>query len=299
MFTRVVGRRRNETCFAARGTRCVAASIVLAVCALAARAEDESARLVYRISPGDTVSIMVSERPDLSFQVRVPLEGDIVLPGAGTVSAAGLSVEELSHSITSRLKAEAKLVEPRVAVSVVAYGVRRAFVHGAVERPQAVDLPAEIALTLTQAVSTCGGFRVDADREHVRITRRPAGGPPSLLVVDAKQITEVSAAELDCILEPGDTIYVPQLEPVYVLGQVERPGAIQLPFGYPLTVGKAIAISGGFSKFARYTRVRVTRRTPGGIERFTMDLGDVLDGELDKDMELQAGDTVYVPERVF
>ena len=266
---------------------------------LSARGAETPTPRVHRITPGDTVSILVSERPDLSFQVKVPLEGNIVLPGAGTVTAAGLGVEELSARITQKLKAEAKLVEPRVAVSVVAYGVRRAFVYGEVERPQAVDLPAEIALTLTQAISTCGGFSVDADRERVRITRRRGADGATLREVDAKNIAESDEAELDPVLEPGDTVYVPQREPVYVLGQVESPGAIKLPFGYPLTVSKAVAIAGGFSKFARYTRVRITRRTAEGIERYTVDLGDVLEGQLDKDMELLAGDTVYVPERVF
>ena len=62
-----------------------------------------------------------------------------------------------------------------------------------------------------------------------------------------QKIAESGEAKLDEVLKPGDIIYVPQREPVYVLGQVERPGAIQLPFGFPLTISKAVAISGGFS----------------------------------------------------
>jgi polysaccharide export outer membrane protein len=275
------------------------AAAALVACACTAFGADVPAPRVYRITPGDTVSILVSERPDLSFQVKVPLEGNIILPGAGIVSATGRGVEELSRDITRKLTAEARLIEPRVAVSVVAYGFRRAFVYGAVERPQAVDLPPEVELTLTQAISTCGGFADDADRGHVRITRRARVGEARQLVVDAQKIAETDDAEVDRVLEPGDTVYVPQHQPVYVLGQVERPGAIQLPFGYPLTISKAVAIAGGFSKFARYTRVRVTRRTADGVERHTLDLGAVLEGELDRDMELSPGDTVYVPERVF
>jgi len=254
---------------------------------------------VYRIAPGDTVSIFVAERNDLSFQVRVPTEGNVILPGAGVVRAADLSAEELARAVASRLVAEAKLVEPRVSVSVVAYGARKAFVHGAVERPQAVDLPPEADLTLMQAVATCGGFRQDADRTRVRITRRPKLGGPRTFTIDAQKLAEGDSPELDPRLEPGDTVYVTFREPVYVLGQVEKPGAYHLPFGYALTVSKAIALSGGFSKFARYTRVRVARRGANAVETFTVDLGAVLDGQLDKDMELKPGDTVYVPERVF
>ena len=44
----------------------------------------------------------------------------------------------------------------------------------------------------------------------------------------------------------------------------------------------------------------MTRRTPAGIEKFTVNVGAILvAGELDKDIELAPGDTVYVPERVF
>ncbi|MHC4252602.1 MAG: polysaccharide biosynthesis/export family protein, partial [Planctomycetota bacterium] len=89
---------------------------------------------VYLIAPGDTIAIFVAERNDLSTQVRIPLEGSVILPGVGAIEAVGRSVEELSIEIARWLRTEARLVDPRVAVSVVAYGSRRAFVYGSVER---------------------------------------------------------------------------------------------------------------------------------------------------------------------
>lgn len=286
-------------CFLARGWGILIAALAADPSAASERMDEPKPAAIYKIAPGDTLSIFVAERSDLSFQVRVPIEGNIVLPGAGVVRAAGLSAEELSQVVASRLIAEAKLVEPKVSVSVVSYGARKAFIHGAVERPQAVDIPPEAGLTLTQAVATCGGFRQDADRARIAITRRSKQAQPVTFVVNAQRIAEGDAPELDPTLEPGDTIYVAFREPVYVLGQVEKPGAHHLPYGYPLTVSKAVALSGGFTKFARYTRVKVTRRNKDTTEIFTVDLGAVLDGQLDKDMELKPGDTVYVPERVF
>lgn len=85
-----------------------------------------------------------------------------------------------------------------------------------------------------------------------------------------------------------------------MLGQVKEQGALAVPFEYPLTVAKAIALSGGFTPYARHSRVRVTRRTAEGIERLTVDAGAILaGGDLDADVELRSGDMVYVPERVF
>ncbi len=264
---------------------------------------DEERRLdevrVYLISPGDTITVFVAERPDLSTQVRVPLEGRIIIPGAGAVTAAGRGVEELSLEIARRLEVEARLVKPRVAVSVVSYGSRRAFVYGAVVRAQAVELPAERSLTLTQVIAASGDFRPDADREHVRITRRTAADAPRTFVVDAQSLAEGASPERDPVLEPGDTVYVPMREPVYVLGQVKSAGAHAVPYGYPLTVSKVVALSGGLGTYAGYKRVIITRRGEKGTEVFSVNLGAVFEGKLDEDMELKPGDTVFVPERRF
>lgn len=254
----------------------------------------------YRIRPGDMIRIIVAERPDLTLQIRVPLEGRIMLPVTGSVEVTDRGVEEVAKDIAHRLETEARLVDARVAVSIVDYGVRRIYLGGSVSRPQAVDLPAEVPLTLMQAISSCGGFREDADREKVRITRRRRGEAPEVIVADMERIAEGDAPELDPVLEPGDTVYIPAREPVYVLGQVGKAGAYPVPYGYPFTASKAIALAGGFTKFARYTRVRITRRTPEGVRQFVVDIGAVLaGGKLEEDIELRAGDTVYVPERVF
>lgn len=260
-----------------------------------ARAED-----VYAVAPGDTISVSVFGRDDLSCRVRVPREGRAMLPGAGVVQVAGLGVEELSRRIARLLEVNEQLIEARVSVSICSYGVRRAFVYGAAAEAKSVELPAEAELTLTQAVATCGGFAQDADRAHVRITRRTPGQKPRVIVIDASRIALGLAPELDPPLEPGDVVYIPLREPVYLLGQVQKQGPLPVPFEYPLTVSKAVALSGGFTPFARPSRVLVTRRTAAGAERFTVDVGSILvAGEVERDMELAPGDMVYVPERVF
>ena len=65
-----------------------------------------------------------------------------------------------------------------------------ATVPGAVAAAKSVELPAEADLTLTQAVASCGGFDPDADRAHVRVTRRRSREKPSVIVVDASRIAE-------------------------------------------------------------------------------------------------------------
>ncbi|MHC5055928.1 MAG: polysaccharide biosynthesis/export family protein [Planctomycetota bacterium] len=275
--------------------------------ALGARAGEPEAlpapprqRDVYRIAPGDTIAVTVIERADLSTQVLVPREGTVVLPGAGVVQASGSGVEDLARDVAALLAARERLRDARVVVSIVAYGSRKAFIFGSGAGAQAVDLPAETDTTLLQAIAASGGFAADADRERVRITRRPSGGAPRVITVDARAISSGEAPALDPVLEPGDVVHVPKREPVYVLGQVKQQGALSIPFEYPLTASKAIALSGGFTPYARHNRVSVSRRTAKGVERFTVDAGAVLaGGDLDADMKLESGDMVYVPERIF
>jgi len=118
--------------------------------------------------------------------------------------------------------------------------------------------------------------------------------------VDLQEISACEDPLKDVVLEPGDVIYVPEREKVYILGQVSKPGAYSLPSGTVLTVSKAVSLAGGFTKYARYTRVRVTRRTEEGVESFTVDVGEVMaKGAVEKDLELRPGDLVFVPERIF
>jgi polysaccharide export outer membrane protein len=252
------------------------------------------------VSPGDTISVTVVGRDDLFCKVRVPRGGDVILPGAGIVHVTGQTVKQLSSSIAALLEERERLLAPRVLVSVASYAVGNAFVYGAVNSPRAVELPDESSITLTQALASCGGFAPGAGRSTVRITRRSPDGGTTLREVDAMAIAEGVALDEDIELEPGDVVFVPSREPVYVLGEVKKQGPHLVPAEYPLTASRAIAMSEGFTPYARGTRVRVTRRSPDGVKTFVLNVADVIaDGNLEKDMVLEPGDIVYVPERVF
>jgi polysaccharide export outer membrane protein len=256
--------------------------------------------LRYVVSTGDTIAVTVVGRDDLSAEVRIPRGGAVILPGVGLVRVTGLSVEELSAKLVGLLEARERLRGPRVLVSVVAYAPKQAFVYGAVTNGHAIALPDEAPMTLTQAIASCGGFVASADRARVRIRRRGDAAGAAPREIDAQSIALGAAPGADEVLEPGDTIYVPTREPVYVLGEVKKQGPIVVPAEFPLTVSRAIAMSEGFTAYARETRVRVMRRTPEGQTSFVLNVAKVLaDGELDKDMQLRPGDIVYVPERVF
>lgn len=89
---------------------------------------------------------------------------------------------------------------------------------------------------------------------------------------------------------------------VYLVGPVRMPGPQEIPSDEVLTLSKAILRAGGFNDFADKHKVKVTRRPAGaGTEKsFTIDVGEVLEkGRTESDLPLEAGDLIYVPERLI
>lgn len=85
----------------------------------------------------------------------------------------------------------------------------------------------------------------------------------------------------------------------FVLGEVVKPGAYEIPPDRPLTVVEAIALSGGLTKFASANKTRVVRRIGNGFQSIVIPVNKITAGDKSKDVALQPGDVVYVPETLF
>jgi len=83
---------------------------------------------------------------------------------------------------------------------------------------------------------------------------------------------------------------------VIVLGQVQKPGSFPLTPG--LTLLQAVSLAGGFNSIANRDRVNLTRRGKDGSRTVTLSAEAITDGE-SPDVPLQAGDQIYVNERIF
>jgi polysaccharide export outer membrane protein len=117
-----------------------------------------------------------------------------------------------------------------------------------------------------------------------------AGRTPGELQADIAQ-------RLDRFI-PGAVVTVELLDAkgnvVYVIGEVNRPGAYQV--GRDISVVQAISLAGGFTPFAGTSRVRVIRKTAEGETVIPVDYRDIERGrDLAADIPLRAGDTVIVP----
>jgi protein involved in polysaccharide export with SLBB domain len=83
---------------------------------------------------------------------------------------------------------------------------------------------------------------------------------------------------------------------VTVLGQVQKPGSFPLTPG--LTLVQVVSQAGGFNPIANRDRINLTRRTKGRTVTVMLSIDAITEGR-SPDVPLQAGDQLYVHERVF
>jgi protein involved in polysaccharide export with SLBB domain len=83
---------------------------------------------------------------------------------------------------------------------------------------------------------------------------------------------------------------------IVVLGQVQKPGSFPVTPG--VTFLQIISQAGGFNAIANRDRVNLTRKTGKQVRTIVLSADAITDGSL-TDIPLQAGDAIFVPERVF
>ena len=114
----------------------------------------------------------------------------------------------------------------------------------------------------------------------------------------AEELEDVIATALgkDYLQDPHVTVHI-RKKPVYVTGQVKRPGPIELQG--PLTVSEAIALAGGFTDFAAKGKVRIIRSKPSSKKIIRVNVKRIMAGKREEDILLQPGDVVEVLQSFF
>ncbi len=106
----------------------------------------------------------------------------------------------------------------------------------------------------------------------------------------------------DYIVSPQVSIFVKefQAEKVVIIGEVKTPGSYDLPHGRALTLLEAIALAGGFTKVASADSIRVIRVEDGKQKYIPVKASDITrGGDKSKDIILEPGDIIFIPERMF
>jgi len=207
----------------------------------------------YRISPGDTISLLVFGEPDLSAaNLRVPQSGSISFPLIGNTVVRGKTTKEIEDSIRAELS-QGYIKNPRLSVTVVGY--RPVFIRGAVGSTG--SFPYSEGLTIAKALALAGGVKKSAKTNGISILRE-GNTIQSDLSSDSQY--EVLSGDIITVAEEigvsdEDGFYI------YLHGEVNRPGEYNFRRG--LTVEKAIVLAGGFTLRASRRKISVSRQVEG------------------------------------
>jgi polysaccharide biosynthesis/export protein len=248
-----------------------------------------AARKDYRIGVEDVLSVQIWESKDLDQVVTVRPDGKISLQLLGDIEAAGSTVAELRMVLQDLY--QTVIEDVRVAVNVQEIRSRAAYFVGEVGK--AGPLPLTRKMTLLQAVAMVGGFTKEADLETAYVLREER-----VIRIDFRELMRNPDPSRNIEVLPGDAIVVPPGESVYIQGEVKSPGLLKCT--RDLTVLKAIAEAGGLTDLARGSRIYLLRGRGESKVRIEVDVDAMLSRPEDvRDLPLEAGDILTVPQRLF
>jgi polysaccharide biosynthesis/export protein len=257
------------------------------------------------LGPEDIISIHVAgfdEIPDKPM--RIDFTGYIDVPVLGRLKAAGLSVPQLTSSLTESLK---KYVwRPEVTIGIVEMHSRPVSVLGAVTKPGVYQM--EGPKTLIEILSFAGGVRPDAGSE-VKITRPTEMGtldtPLARADLSGRYFTAAIPLDelmngkdpsLNLMVGPHDVISVQKGELVYIIGEVKKPGGYTLASHETISLLKGLSLAEGPEKTASLRHARILRSEGDGRPRkeIGVDIHQMLAGR-SPDISLQPDDILFIP----
>jgi polysaccharide export outer membrane protein len=248
-----------------------------------------------QVSDGDLLDIVIFDTPELSGRFRVNLKGDILLPLAGALHVAGLTISEITDAVSQRYKDAKLLVAPEVTVFVAEFNRRTITITGEVRAPGVYSIAAP--RTLTDTLAMAGGLNDSASRTvSIVHSANPKEIIHVTLNVGAQTPESIEEGRMEIL--PGDSIFVARSGVIYVVGELARPGGYQVEHNNRLTLLEAVALAGGLTRTAKASQSRLIRRSATGREELTVNLQKVLYGG-GPDMLLTDGDILFVPTSVI
>ena len=248
-------------------------------------------RVPYKIGPGDLLRVSVLDLSEMDNNYRVDTLGNINLPHLGRVPAGQKTVSELQSFIMQRLK-EGYLNDPRVMVEIEEFNFRPIAVIGAVQNPGRLKT-ANLDMNLIEALTQAGGVLPNA--AHKLLVMRKTDGVDETLEINLNDLLVEGKAYLNIPIFPGDTINVPTEKPfvVSVIGEVNKPGEYKFTRDGKITILRVIAAAGGFTDFARQSRVIIKREGEEASE-FRVNVKAIQENRK-TNFEMEHNDVVIVP----
>lgn len=240
-----------------------------------------------QMGPGDLLEINVYRVPELAIKTRVDEQGSANLPLVGKLQFSGLTVSEAEELLASTLVERGLVLKPQVTIFVDEYATQGVTVLGEVNQPGTYPLFGPHRLF--DAISAAGGLTPRASSTITLIHHGDTTHPQHLNYAAIK-----ADLGMDVALEPGDTIVVDKAPVIYVVGDVNKPGAFLMENNSELTVLRAIALAQGATHTAALSKASIVRKTPDGTVQIQLRLDRIMHGNA-SDFALRADDIVFLP----
>jgi len=161
----------------------------------------------YKLCPGDVMDLHFEFTPEFNqANVAVQPDGFATLNGIGDVHVAGQTVPELTQTLES---AYGKiLAKPVIVVALRDFNKPYFIATGQVGKPGKYDLRA--STTVIEAIGIAGGMNDTSKHSEVWIFHRLPDGSVQSRRVNVKRMLNAGNLDEDALLQPGDTIFVPQ-----------------------------------------------------------------------------------------
>lgn len=267
----------------------------------------------YAIGPGDILSIVVWDHPELVLPTQtysigtgpaelslgdtgagipgypVSSDGYVQFPYVGLLKVAGLTEVQIRSGLLRGLADY--IPDPQITVRVLGYRSKRVYVEGEVKTPGPTPIT-DVPMTLPEAINRAGGLLPTADRSRIYLTR---SGQTTRL-----DLTALSAAGIDqtaILLRAGDIVRVLDRadNKVYVMGEVTTPMALTMRDG-ELSLGDALGETGGPSQLTSNPRdIYVVRSLPDARPQvFRLDSSSPQSMAVAQRFPLESKDVVFV-----
>lgn len=204
----------------------------------------------YVIGPGDEIRISIWGMIEGQWSVTVDRDGNLNLPQAGVIGAAGLTFAQLQEAI----KKEYSRYYTNFDLNVTMGQLRTILVYvvGNARRPGAYTVSS--LATLVNALLVSGGPSNTGSMRNIEVRRNGK----VITTFDMYDMLLKGDTTNDIRLMPGDVIFIGEVGPlVGVVGNVKRPGLYEIKERVKL--GDLIDMAGGLTGQSFKGRVQIMR----------------------------------------
>lgn len=205
----------------------------------------------YVVAPGDEVKINLWGYSEIRANLVVDRDGNLTLPQAGPVAAAGLTFSELQQAVDNAYRRILNDFELNVTMGKL--HTITVYVTGHAARPGAYAISS--MATLIDVLSHAGGPSLSGSMRAIEVKR----GNKKIATLDVYNLLLKGERKGDTRLAEGDVIFIPTVGPlVAVAGNVKRPAIYELK-GKENKLSDVISLAGGLTAGAYKGRIQLVR----------------------------------------